>query len=251
MPIYIAVFTAKGGVGKTVTAAHVAGALQLIGRSVVLVDADPQRNLSGAVGQYLSVYAGKRANSVVRVFTDDEADNQIGRMHAPPNFVVVDCSPSPTAGDATERYLKLATCCICPITLSPLGVGKGGQRITDSLRFIRAEANNKQAQVLVLVNRYPARLTQSAISSLDNARTAVRFAITKADDKHLHFLDPEHDAIKIRDSGALERFGDGTPVFPAGQGGTHPREDFMGLVSYLRDKGLLMLNEHEAVEAFA
>ncbi|WP_443977761.1 ParA family protein [Thiothrix lacustris] len=246
MPMYIAVFTAKGGVGKTVTAAHVAGALRLLGRSVVLIDADPQRNLFGAVGQYLTVHAGKKANPVVQVFTDDDADAQIAKMYSPPNFIVVDCSPSPTTGDATERYLKMATCCICPITLSPLGVGKYGQRITDTLRFIRQ--GSKSAKAFVLVNRYPARLTQAATSALDVARTTVQIARTKVKDKNLYFLDPEHDLIKIRDSGILERFGDGTPVFPAGQAGAHPREDFMQLVAYLKDKGFLMQTEKGALE---
>ncbi|MBJ6609914.1 MAG: ParA family protein [Candidatus Thiothrix moscowensis] len=246
--MYIAVFTAKGGVGKTVTAAHVAGALKLIGRSVVLVDADPQRNLSGAVGQYLTIYTGRQAtNPVVQVFTDDDAGAQIEKMHSPPNFVVVDCSPSPIAGDATEHYLKLASACICPITLSPLGVGKNGQRITDTLRFIRQSSKN--AQVFVLVNRYPARLTQAATSALSVARTAIQIARTKVKDKQVYFLDPEHDAIKIRDSGVLERFGDGTPVFPGGQAGAHPREDFTMLVSYLKDKGVLTRKDN--IEAMA
>jgi Mrp family chromosome partitioning ATPase len=44
-PLYIGVFTAKGGVGKTTIAAHLAGAFALMGQSVVLLDLDPDRNL--------------------------------------------------------------------------------------------------------------------------------------------------------------------------------------------------------------
>lgn len=247
MPMYIAVFTAKGGVGKTVTAAHVAGALRLSGRSVVLVDADPQRNLYDAVAPYLNIHAGKRTNPIVQVFTDDEVDVQIAKMTSKPDFIVVDCSPSPAAGDATERYLNVAACCISPITLSPLGVGKHGQRITDTLRFIRQ--GSKDTKVFVLANRYPARLTQAAATALNTARTTVQIARSKVKDKNVYFLDPDHDMIKIRDSGGLERFGDGTPIFPAGQAGTYPREDFTLLLSHLRDKGFLTQKEPEPAEA--
>lgn len=247
MPMCIAVFTAKGGVGKTVTAAHVAGALRLSGRSVVLVDADPQRNLYDAVAPYLKIHAGKRTNPIVQVFTDDEVDAQIAKMISKPDFIVVDCSPSPAAGDATERYLKMAACCISPITLSPLGVGRNGQRITDTLRFIRQ--GSKDTKVFVLANRYPARLTQAAATALNTARTTVQIARSKVKDKNVYFLDPDHDMIKIRDSGGLKRFGDGTPIFPAGQAGTYPREDFTLLVSHLRGKGFLTQDQPEPAEA--
>lgn len=247
MPIYIAVFTAKGGVGKTVTAAHVAGALRLMKQQVVLVDADPQRNLYGAVGQYLTIHAGKRANPVVQVFTDEEADAKISQMSGYLDFVVVDCSPSPSDGDATDKYLKQADCCISPITLSPLGVGKNGQRITDTLRFIRLK--RKDTRVFVLVNRYPAKLTQAANMALDVARHTVRMARIKAQDNNLYLLDSEHDLIRIRDSGLLERFGDGTPLFPPGQTVAYPREDFTRLVKYLWDKGFLTQKTTEEVES--
>lgn len=163
----------------------------------------------------------------------------------PPNFVVIDCSPSPNSGDATEKYLKLANLCICPVTLSPLGVGKNGQRITDTLKLIRNSSKN--TQVFVLINRYPARLTQSATAALNIARTTVKIAKNNVKDKYIHFFDPDHDGIKIRDSGILERFGDGTPVFPAGQSGVYPREDFNKLISYLKDSSFLNVTDNNTL----
>src|SRR5690242_3900482 len=62
----IALFNQKGGVGKTTTTANLGAALADAGKKTVLVDLDPQANLTA----HLGVDPESVVNSTYRVLTD-------------------------------------------------------------------------------------------------------------------------------------------------------------------------------------
>jgi chromosome partitioning protein len=93
MPV-ISFVSSKGGVGKTTGAAILAGELAAAGRSVVMVDADPNRPLvawSGlkALPSNLSVVADESAETII---------DTIEEARARANFVIADLE-----GTATDR----------------------------------------------------------------------------------------------------------------------------------------------------
>lgn len=81
----IALINQKGGVGKTTTAVNLGAALALAGQRVVLVDLDPQANLTLSLG--LELAAG--APSSYRVLTGEVAFGAALRASATPNLRIL------------------------------------------------------------------------------------------------------------------------------------------------------------------
>jgi chromosome partitioning protein len=95
----IALINQKGGVGKTTTAVNLGAALALAGRRVVLVDLDPQANLT----LYLGIELGPGAPTTYRVLSGEVPLAAALQATGTPNLSVL-----PTDIDLTGAELELA-----------------------------------------------------------------------------------------------------------------------------------------------
>lgn len=96
----ICVLNQKGGVGKTTTAVNLGAALARAGRRVVLVDLDPQGNLS----THLSVEVGAEEPSSYSVLIGEHTIEQAARSTAIRGLRVV-----PTGIDLSGAEMEMAT----------------------------------------------------------------------------------------------------------------------------------------------
>lgn len=172
----IALFNQKGGVGKTTTTANLGAALALAGKKVVLLDLDPQANLSTHMG----VDPEKVVNSTYTTLTDGiplaeslvpvegqpnirvapattdlaaaevELVSVVGRetllrkMAAKPpigaDFVLIDCPPS--LGLLSLNALVYATEVIVPLQAHFLAL-QGMEKLFDTIAMVRQSLNPK------------------------------------------------------------------------------------------------------------
>jgi chromosome partitioning protein len=99
MTVVIAVVNQKGGVGKTTTTANLGGALARRGARVLLVDLDPQGNLTSAVG------VGRRRGECLLASALLDRTAAVPIVRAPDDEAPLDVSPSTLELAAAEAQL--------------------------------------------------------------------------------------------------------------------------------------------------
>ncbi len=248
-PLYIGVFTAKGGVGKTTIAGHLAGAFALMGESVVLLDCDPDKNLRKLFSQdgqasdaqpTMLVPAVNRheAGALIRVLDPEQwRESKFPEV----GIVIVDCSP--VMSENSAKLVKRFDICVMPTTLNPLGIAKHADVMTRTFAHIRAL--NQTAQLMAVINNYDASKDAQKRNDVLLAYLQSSLADYFKTDHNAQLIPP--DKAKIRHSNALQYWGyhiieKSAPqlAFKETAGRSYPRSDFLQLADYLEAHVTLM-----------
>jgi chromosome partitioning protein len=149
----------KGGAGKTTLAVHLAVAWSLKGKSVALVDIDPQGSLSRWYALRRENYGNTAIQPEVRTITGWRVSNEVSRLSESHDVVVID-SPPHTQTEA-KIAIRSATCVLVPLQPSPMDLWATEPTIKLTL--------DEKVPALIVMNRVPARglLTDEIKNSLN------------------------------------------------------------------------------------
>jgi chromosome partitioning protein len=146
----------KGGAGKTTVLAHLAAAWAAAGRTVAVIDLDPQRSLTR--------WAGLRDDPAIAVVEskDYRAGSDIKAAKKTYDFVLVDCPGA--ASSLLESAIRESDLVIAPCQPSVMDVW--------ALESVIATATRLKRPIRILLNRMPARLgsLEEVLAALGDSR---------------------------------------------------------------------------------
>ena len=170
MGIIISLLNHKGGVGKTTSAINIGAGMVELGKRVLLVDLDPQANLTLSLGiprQAATIYESLRGESELKPFTakqnldvitstldlsgaEMELINEAGReyllrelfepVREEYDFIIIDCPPS--LGLLTLNALTSSDYVIIPLQTEFLAL-QGLAKIKQVIQKVRLRLNKK------------------------------------------------------------------------------------------------------------
>ncbi len=180
----IAISNHKGGVGKTTSTVNIGSALALRGKRVLLVDLDPQANLSQSLGvknPKITIYDNLRGNKSINIETikdnlslipssldlsaaEFELNSEPGREYILGSilknisnnfdYIIIDCPPS--LGLLTVNALTASDQIIIPLQAEYLPLS-GLERLNDIIEKVKDRLNPKLEIGGVLLTQYDPR----------------------------------------------------------------------------------------------